>query len=146
MKQKINQELPEVEPEVKEAPESKKRNQKDYCGELEKKCSEGTGFNDHIDSFFAYVHGEWHGEDYKRAEDKFFSHCKPCLEMSKGSLNEEWKFEELLNDYREEITKSGFNAGYQIGLQKGIMMILKMLKMDEPGTQDLTNVVLGGIK
>ena len=81
-------------------------------------------------------------ESYREAEEAFYSYCEPVFT---GDLNEESKFEKILYAFTEELTKNGFNKGYGLGFQNGVMAILRLVGREIPNASDIAISILGAV-
>ena len=64
-----------------------------------------------------------------------------ALTLRRANIDLENDFANELSEFGDINQAAGFNAGYEIGFQKGIMTALKMLKADLPTRDEIVTII-----
>lgn len=118
-------------------------NKRDYFNDLREACRApvSTG-EDYNEAFHTLLHEHSMQHGCEEISDRFYDLCKPALEKNGLNLNEDFKFENMLYKTYTAYQEAGFNAGHEVGFNKGMITMIRLMKLDKPKAEDILNVVM----
>jgi hypothetical protein len=123
-------------------------NVRSYYDELQKACKEGHMGYEYTESFYGFMDQHYLENGGEDASNALYTYCESCIgdEVKRLSASQEQELEDLLYKLRMSCQGAGFNAGYEVGFNKGLILILRLSGFDKLSYEDLNRVIFNKVK